>query len=168
MEIYHPLLDRLTSSTTSSPTINDDMKLFLEALNRSAKSRHRLLINSDDVASNLEEVEEKDRNGNGDKIAKGRATEDGDTTDDSSSFVTVDDTTKKDLKPNTQLLDTDDSYAKVVDDTQNVLETNQSLPTDSFENTDLRNHDGDTILVPAITEVRVTKPTKMFLFGAHQ
>ena len=150
-----------TSSTTTSPTINDYMKLFLESMNRSVKIRHRLLINSDDVASYIEEVEVKDKNGNGDENAKGKATKDDDTTDDSSSSVTVDDTTKKDLKTNTHLLDTDDSYAKAVDDTQNVLRTNQAFPTDSFENTVVLNHeefdDGDTILVPAIMNNKTEK-----------
>jgi hypothetical protein len=150
-----------STSTTTSPTINDHMELFLESMNRSAKSRHRLLITNGNVASNTEELEEKDSNGNGDEIAKGRAMEDDDTTDDSSSSVRVDDTTKKDLKTNTKSLNTDDSYATAVDDAQNVLETNQSLPTDSLKSTGLLNHeeydDGDTILVPTITNNKTDK-----------
>lgn len=145
-----------TSSPTSptSPTINDHMELFLESLNRSAKSRRRLLINNGDVASDTEEVKEKGNIGNGDGVAKGKAIGDFDN-DDTSSSVTADDT-KIDSKTNTQLLDTDDS----VDDAQNVLETNQSLPTDSLKTTHLPSNkdDNDTdVLVPAMTNNKTDK-----------
>jgi hypothetical protein len=113
-----------SNSTTS--TINGHMKLLFKSMNRSAKSRRRLVKNNTDVDSNNGDMEEETNNRNG--ITRGRTMGAFDTDD---SFVTAVDDTQKDMRKNTKSLDTDDSFL-TVDDRQKALNT-----------TPLLNHDDD-------------------------
>ena len=96
-----------SNSTTS--TIKDNMKLLFKSMNRSAKSRRRLIRNDTDVNSVDRNVEEKINTGDG--VTRGRTM---------GGFDTAVDDTQKDMRNSTKSLDTDDSFV-TVEDRQKVL-----------------------------------------------